>query len=530
MGQFSSPKVTLNDNDYQRFRDLVLEHSGLHFPENKRVDLEIGLSKALVESSLISSNTEYDLNQYYRLLYDPNSLMGRKELKRLISILTVGETYFFRDSSQFDVLINQVLPALIKRKLTNIEYSGLKITPQLRIWSAGCATGEEPYSIAMALKEMLPDIRQWNIFILGTDINNEALERAKIGRYSSWSFREERAKQLRSKYFTNDPKTRYFQLRSDIRNMVTFQPLNLTGNSYPSSFNNITDMDLIICRNVTIYFKQETTQQVINRFYETLVKDGWLVVGHAESSLSTYRAYQARSFKGAIFYQKTGTPTSWPNSWEQENVQTRPAKQKPKQKSSPSNTLKTRSASRFKPQTPLNSRSTPKSQTTAKPQTADYYEVAQELLAEGKAHEAIEQLQKNITATPAFAPAYSLLGRAYANLGRWAEAKTACQKAIDLNQLLTDAYITLALIYQQENELQLAIDNLKKATYLDHKAPLPYFNLGMLYKSIDQQDKARRSFQVAVKLLEKLPPDHVIAGTDGEVARRLLRLSRQMMD
>ena len=539
MGQFSTPKLILNDINYHRFRDLVLEHSGLHFPENKRIDLEIGLSKALVESSLFSSNIEYDLNQYYSLLYNTNTFMGRKELKRLISILTVGETYFFRDSSQFDALISHVLPALIKQKLENIEYSGLKITPHLRIWSAGCATGEEPYSIAMALKEMLPNIQEWNVFILGTDIDNEALERAKIARYSSWSFREDRAKQLRKKYFIDDPKTRYFQLHSDIRNMVTFQPINLIENDYPNNFNNVANMDLIICRNVTIYFKQKTTQQVINRFYKTLVKDGWLIVGHAESSLSTYRAYQARSFKGAIFYQKTGTPTRWPNSWEEQTSSDQPAKPKPKLK--PSTVLKP--TSHFKPKKSPNNRLV-SNLTTTSPKNSDGYETtqkllvkdktydykaAQKLLAEGKTYKAIEKLQKNIAATPEFAPSYSLLGRAYANLGRWAEAKTACQKAIDLNQLITEAYVTLALIYQHENELELAIDNLKKATYIDHKAPLSYFNLGLLYKSTNQQDKAKRSFQVAIKLLEKLPPDRVIPGTDGEVARRLLRLSHQMI-
>jgi chemotaxis protein methyltransferase CheR len=511
MTQVVNQKVILNDMDYARFRDLVLERSGLHFPEHKRIDLEVGLSKALIESAMISSKNDFDINQYYVLLRDTSNPLGQAEMGRLINILTVGETYFFRDEAQFNGLTNHVLPLLLDRKRLDAMAKGT--VPRLRIWSAGCASGEEPYSLAMLLKEILPDLNRWEILILGTDINHDVLKRAETARYSSWSFREERAKNIQSTYFTSDDKTRYFQLREDIRKMVTFTHLNLIEDSYPNLYKNVIDMDLIICRNVTIYFKQDTTQKVINRFYNTLVKGGWLVVGHAESSLSTYRAFEVRSFPGAIFYQKTGKPTNLMN-WGILTEDGKPEMPLPK----------------MIPQRIVIDRQPVQLPTEQSPAKVDDYELAQSLLDKGNTYGAVTKLKQKITSDPKFAPAHSLLGHAYANLGRWDEAKQACEQAIKLNQLLTDAYLTLALVYQNENKIDLAIDHLKKATYLDHKNPLTYFNLGMLYNKNGQTSQAKRAFQVVVKILEKWPANKVVPGTEGEIAQRLLRVSQQMLN
>jgi len=169
----------LGYGDYLRFRDLVLERTGLHFPEKKRTDLEIGVLKSLAESSLAGSNHRNDLDAYYSLLTDRNNPATQTEMKRLIDTLTIGETHFFRDESQFNALANEVLPAVIARKRAAAAAVGPDIQPQLRIWSVGCATGEEPYSLAMMLKELLPDIDNWYILILATDISLTALKRAQ---------------------------------------------------------------------------------------------------------------------------------------------------------------------------------------------------------------------------------------------------------------------------------------------------------------------------------------------------------------
>ncbi|MBI1878914.1 MAG: hypothetical protein HYR94_11975, partial [Chloroflexi bacterium] len=244
----------LGYGDYSRFRDLVLERSGLHFPEKKWTDLEIGLSKAMhsLPGAVVEALGSLDLDIYYRFLKEAATPLAQAEMERLINLLTIGETHFFRDSAQFDALATQVLPDLIARKRAAAAAVGSNPPgiPQLRLWSAGCATGEEPYSLAILLHQLIPDINNWRILILATDINQDSLTRARQSLYSNWSFRETRAKTTRSLYFTAQGKR--YQLRDDIRQMVTFAPLNLIEDNFPAVHNNTMSMDLILCRNVTI--------------------------------------------------------------------------------------------------------------------------------------------------------------------------------------------------------------------------------------------------------------------------------------
>ncbi|GEM_PF-116377 len=545
--------LELNDLDYIRFRDLILERSGLYFPEHKRIDLTTGLSQALSQSPSAANKAGFDLNTYYNLLRN-NSRQGEEELNRLINILTIGETYFFRDEAQFDALAYHVLPEIVERKRAIATAFNPLGIPQLRIWSAGCASGEEPYSIAMILKEFIPDIDKWQISILGTDINQNVLEKAKKAHYSNWSFREARAKALRSRYFTHVQGEHYYRLNDEIQKMVMFQRLNLIEDNYPSVYNNTYSLDLIFCRNVTIYFPLNVTQQVIQRFYECLAQNGWLIVGHAESSLTTYRSFEAKTFPSAIIYQKTGQISPWPEIWEKnrlDKVSVAPSLSQPLSKPQPIATtlapstpkkIDLTSRNNFgtisPPPTPLKplfispsvGGKPEASKTKMTPlENQQSFERGKALLEQGEVDQAVEQLKYKIAIDPKFAPAYSLLGRAYANMGRWSEAKYWCEQAVELDPLLAEPYYMLALVYQNENRVELAITNLKKATYLDHNAPLPYFQLAMLYKKIGDREQAKRFFQVAIKILQKMPTHQVIPESGGGTAQRLLDISRRIL-
>lgn len=156
-------KLGLTQADYERFRNLVLENSGLHFPEERQDTLRRGLTEALKASPCAS------LDEYYALLRSTPS--AHPEWERLVSALTVGETYFFRNKGHFDALRKHLLPELIARRAHSNRH--------IRIWSAGCATGEEPYSLAIALHELINNLESWNILILATDINRQALRQAR---------------------------------------------------------------------------------------------------------------------------------------------------------------------------------------------------------------------------------------------------------------------------------------------------------------------------------------------------------------
>jgi chemotaxis protein methyltransferase CheR len=558
--QDMQPNFKIGYGDYLRFRDLVLARSGLHFPEKKRRDLEVGLLRVLAESPLVSTNGGYDLDGYYSLLYDRNNQTGRTEMERLINALTVGETHFFRNKAQFDALSTHILPALIARKRAAAAAVGPDIQPQLRIWSAGCATGEEPYSLAIMLTELLPDIDKWHILILATDINQEALARAQEALYSAWSFREARIKALKPRYFSFEPTLKRYRLRADIRQRVTFAPLNLIEDSYPAVHNNTVGMDLILCRNVTIYFTEPDTQRVVRRFHEGLLEGGWLVVGHSEPSLVVYRAFQARLFAKTLFYQKTGQNTPWPDdrTWLDNNDSTEspqavvnwpfldaaPPVVSGKGKAG-ANGAQLSSVS-LSPASPLpvpdvrqssgkdleaeHSRSANPTQKTpaSAPREVDPYDVAAILLNEGRTEDAVDELHSKLIVTPNFAPAQSLLGRAYANLGYWAEARRWCESALKLDSLLAEAYYVLALVYEHENEIRAAIDVLKKAIYLEPDVPLFHFNLAVMYKKADQLKMARRSCQNVIRILEKWPPAGIVPDTGGATAKHLLEAARRI--
>jgi chemotaxis protein methyltransferase CheR len=290
----------LEDELYGRFRDLVQTQSGLYFPDKKRRELELALSKALADAPGGISGAE----GYYRYLATAVTPTARQEVARFINRLTIRETHLFRDSAQFDALAMEVLPALIAEKREVAAKAGT--SPQLRLWSAGCSTGEEAYSLAILLRELLPDIARWHICILATDINEDLLARARQAIYPNWSFRESRAQTLRPRYFRphhNGGRDSY-QLCEEMRQMVTFAHHNLAVADYPAVHNNTTSMDLILCRNVTIYFAPETTRQIVGRFHQSLVEGGWLVVGHSEPSATTYSTFAGHIIQGTLLYQK----------------------------------------------------------------------------------------------------------------------------------------------------------------------------------------------------------------------------------
>ncbi len=506
--------------DYLRFRELVQSRTGLHFPEKKRNDLEVGLLKSLAESPVALDSGPNNLDAYYNLLCDRPNPVAQSEMKRLIETLTIGETHFFRDEAQFNALANEVLPAVIARKRAAAAAVGPDIQPQLRIWSVGCATGEEPYSLAIMLKELLPDLDNWYVFILATDISQAALNRAQKAIYSNWSFREDRAKALRSRYFTpyhppgGRPSKDRYRLRDDVRQMVTFAPLNLIEDDYPAISNNTVSMDLILCRNVTIYFTEETTRWVILKLHNALLDGAWLVVGHSEPSLTIYREFQTHIFSGTVLYQKVDRMGAY--------------------RETASNRLEL--LEKIKPQSaPLRPLPAPPKQASPGPATSpapepDLYEVAGVLLNKGNIQEAIEELHRKLSQTPDFAPAHSMLGRAYANLGRWDKAHYWCENALKLDNLQSETYYVLGLIFEHEGQVTDAIEMFKKAIYLDRDAPLLHFHLAMLYKKTDQIDNARKACQNSIRVLEKWPPAGIVPDSGGATAKHLLEAARRILN
>lgn len=493
---------SLGYGDYLRFSKLVQDRCGLYFPDSRRAELELGVRQAFAASTCAN------LDDYYHLLQDPGD--GAMEMDRLINALTISESHFFRDAGQFDALYNHVLPQIIKRR---------RSVRTMRIWSAGCASGEEPYSIAMLLRGLLPDVDEWSITILGTDLNTEALDRARKAVYSDWAFREVRAKQWRLRYFR--PQGKRYELIPEVRHMVTFAQLNLVEDSYPAYETNTTLMDLILCRNVTIYLTESVIRRIVERFYDALVDDGWLVVGHSETSLTTYRRFQVRNFPNAILYQRTGQPTALPPDWEWLTASpTRAGKA-----AEPLGDLRGLDIPVPAPvPVPVDVQPIPPAGTggwARLSEDGNPLERARESLDYGRSEQARDMLLELINLKPDHAPTCTLLGRAYANLGCWPEAEHWCRQAVRFDKLALEAYYTLALVLQHQGQLDQAIEAMKKVIYIDHNYVLAHFGLANLYRTNGQLPLAQKSLDNARRLLKARASDEVIPGSSGITASRL---------
>ncbi len=205
----------------------------------------------------------------------------RSQIEILASHLTVGETYFFRDKRLFKTLEESILSELIQLRRNSGRY--------LRIWSAGCSSGEEPYSIAILLSKMIPDIGDWGITILATDINTRFLQKAADGVYGNWSFRD--IEPGIKEGFFNQKEDGRFEVLSRIREMVTFSYLNLVEDAYPSLVNNTNALDIIFCRNVLMYFVPELAGKVVRNLHRSLVDGGFLIVSPTESSIPIFSQF-----------------------------------------------------------------------------------------------------------------------------------------------------------------------------------------------------------------------------------------------
>lgn len=271
----------MSDDTFRLIRDFIRNYCGIYFDDGSKFLLEKRLSRR-VENYLLNNFEDY----YHFLMYDKRR---DEELTSVIEILTVNETYFFREFSQLKALSDEIIPEIGERK---------KDRKRLRIWSAGCSTGEEPYTIAILIleKNLMPE---WEIEILGSDINQRVLHAARRGIYRKNAFRSIDDHYIR-KYFTDEGEGNY-RIVDPVRSLVNFSLLNLVD---PFKVRFVGKMDVIFCRNVIIYFDRDTKKKVINNFYDRLTEEGYLLLGHSESLMNISTDFMLRHFKNDLVYQK----------------------------------------------------------------------------------------------------------------------------------------------------------------------------------------------------------------------------------
>jgi chemotaxis protein methyltransferase CheR len=272
----------MSDEEFRLLRDQVYGHCGIYFDEGSRYLLEKRLSRRL---SHLSMTTFRDY--YYYLRYDPNR---DQEFVELMDILTTNETYFFREDFQLKAFTEEILPERMAVK----EALGDRT---LRIWSAGCSSGEEPYTLSMLLLQQ-KCLAGWRVEIIGSDISQRVLQLARKGVYGRASFRATDEYYIRT--FFEEVEGGY-RVNNAVRERVTLSQLNLFD---PQRLLLLGKMDIIFCRNVIIYFDQTAKKQVIDNFYQMLQDSGFLLLGHSESLMNISTAFSLRHLKHDMVYQK----------------------------------------------------------------------------------------------------------------------------------------------------------------------------------------------------------------------------------
>jgi len=393
----------------------------------------------------------------------------------VIKALTIGETYFMRDKAHFQTLRTHILPPLIAARRQ-------KNAPELNIWSVGCASGEEPYSMAMTLHEMIPDLAQWTIRLVGTDLNAAALNVARRGIYRKWAFRHTDI-DFQNLYF--DQATDGLQIKPFIREMVTFRHANLLAGSP------LPQVDIILCRNVLLYFSYPQACQVETMLLDALTPGGWLLLGQSET----------------IRHNR--------DNWQTHLLPNMPIYQKPASAISKFVGLVTPQSSIPFPKTPTRSDLAVASAT---------YEVAVRAIQNEDYDQAEQLIAELLITEPGSAPAHTLMVCVFASRKDYAQAHKIVDTALRLDPLLADAHYLQALLYLEEDHVEEALKSLKAALYCQRNHPLASHTLGNLQAKSGDLPGAIRNWENARRAITMLMPDSPVSDISDITAGRLSTL------
>ena len=479
------------DPRLSQLSEFIAEKMGLHFPHDRWPDLQRGLAGAAAELG------------FQDLAHCADWLMtGRpteSQLKVVARHLTVGETYFLRERKTFDVLASRVLPDLVDARRGRHQ--------RLRLWSAACASGEEAYSLAILLHQVLPDLAAWHVTILATDINPHFLQKAVAGSYGEWSFRGVPSG-FKERYFDRDCSGRYV-IRPEIRKLVTFEHLNLADDVYPSLATGTTAIDVIFCRNVLMYFTPAQIGRVVGKLHQALAPGGWLAVSPSEASHVWFPQFVTRNFPGVILYQKRERDERLTHAHASSGVAAVHSAAAP-----PSPPAAVRPATAQPVQRPRQAAPGPP------PAGGD----AASLYEQGRYAEAVDVLMASSDGRVHRRDLLSLLVRALANLGRLSSAREWCDRWIADHKLDAAMHYLRAVVLIEDGQPEEARRSLRRTVYLDPDFVLAHFALGNLGYARGYHDDANKHYAHALHLLGRLQPHDLLPESDGLTAGRLTEM------
>jgi chemotaxis protein methyltransferase CheR len=492
-------RIQFSDAEFEQLRALLGNAAGLVFDDSRRDALAFCVSERIRETN--SVNTQ----NYLQLLAQPSA---EAERQALLDEVTIPETHFFRNPPQIQALRRHVLPQLLK----DAAERGRKLT----VWSAGCSTGEEPYTIAMMIRELLPLTAGWDVQIIATDISRRGLATAKAARYG------ERALVMTepddaSRFFIRDlDGPGGYVVRPEITELVEFRRHNLVTEPIPFAPG---EVDLVLCRNVTIYFDRDTTRALVGRLHDSLRDGGYLFLGHAETLWQVSDAFKLVTLGDAFVYRRDDAAEKGeaerrtvlpdrraPGRSERWGIERRHGRDRRNDPTpAPRGLVATIGRVLTTPIGPGAARQTasktsvapapPPPIATEQPVPAEVTAV-REALAAGEYAEAVRRAESMALAEPLAADAHYLRGLALTNMGRDAEA----------------------------------LVDLRKAIYLDPGLGFAHFLLAGALARLGERVAAIRSYRAAADTLQRMPPDAAADELGGRKASELAELCTSLAD
>ncbi len=475
MEPYMPPSEKLRPEQLMHIADLIQRQLGLIYNGNKLNDLERRLNHVL-----------QDVPPQQREQTVAQLLAGQfEQIPNLIPELTIPETYFLRNIRLFKALKSSILPQIIERK---------KYARQINIWSAGCSSGEEPYSVAILLHELLNEtISQWKINLIATDLNEKILQKARRAAYSEWSFRGV-PPDFKARHFTplNDGS---LQLKPEIRQIVTFLQHNLIEGAYPP-VPALRSFDIILCRNVLIYMSHATVQTILEKFYAILNDQGYLITGPSEFPTLKNKKFQPVMVEGTIVYQKT--------AWRKVPAK-KPHKKRRVVAMNTADKIRKKLATSFK------------SKSTA-------FSIAQNKFPT----EITKKDEKRNKETISAADNLDRI-RKLANQGRLNEALELGKEYVKRHISDKLGHYLTGTILLEKGDLKEAETSLQRAIYLDPDFVMAHFTLANVYAMTGRKQEALKRYRNILKILKAMVPSETVAESEGMVVSQFKDLVSKLV-
>lgn len=476
----------MNDDWLTRCEEALTARTGLRISEHASEPLAAHIRERTIRLSLSSAD------DYCRLIAS-DSKEGNDEVRGLLRLLAVPESYFFRDKGQFRLLRDIVIPDLLKKKAS---------VKELRVWSAGCSTGEEAYSLAMLIDEAIRDKAGWKVSIIGTDIREDLLDKARAGRYGNWSFRQVDGP-VKARYFKE--KDGLLALDPRIMRMVSFFSLDLLDDALPDATKGLYSLDLILCRNVFIYYDNNAVIRMAGKMASVLNDGGYLMTGHGELYSLPVGLLEPKAFIESFVYVKKAQKDSpvdalRPSDEGRLSAPVRPEAEGPK----------TIAVTEAKKEAQAQDRS-----------AADKTLEVRSLFDRGLYSKAIEVADEALKSAPGDYRLLYLSGAAYANTGDTKKSKELLDAASRADPLAPEPYYLLALIAEQDGDHEGAKERLMRVLYLKSGFVAAYLELASIYESEGDAVKAKKLRLTALAEVRAIPADSQVEMYDNATAREI---------